>query len=36
MAIRSVGWFSTTIFPLYLGSISACQESGFVVTFFGL
>src|SRR6266849_4956556 len=36
IAIRSVGWFSTTIFFLYFLSISAWYESGFVLTYFGL
>ena len=36
MAIMSVGMFSSEIFPLYFVSSSACQESGFTLTYFGL
>src|SRR5262249_57809806 len=36
IAIRSVGWFSRTIFFLYAGLSSAWYESGVVLTYFGL
>jgi len=35
-AMTSVGMFSSEILPLYFASSSACHESGFVVTYFGL
>src|SRR5262249_9445941 len=35
-AITSVGMFSSEILPLYCGLSSACQDVGFVLTYFGL
>src|SRR4051794_3313176 len=36
IAIMSVGMFSSEILPLYFLSRTACHESGFVLTYFGL
>jgi hypothetical protein len=36
IASMSVGMFSSEIFPLYFLSRSACHESGFTLTYFGL
>ena len=36
IAIRSVGWFSATTLPAYLGSVSTSHEVGAGETYFGL